>query len=246
MGAILNNTAYEMPAKVTADRCKDGNLKISELMKLHERIGELHLNVFGSDSETLRNEHHIAFVFTKARILIHRLPGENEDITVRTWCSELKGARFIRNYQTFGGDGSVLTESKCEVTVIDMISRKITRPSAIPGSEDFLYNNELENGCERPKKLNLPENMTAVGVHKADDRDIDDNQHVNNTVYADIMAAFTPDNYREKAVRSVEISFISEVLPHEDVAVFSAESQDGVLFSGSADGRAVFSGALGF
>lgn len=246
MGAILNNTAYEMRVSVDSDACTQGKIKISALMKLHEKIGELHLNVFGSNSDALRNEHNVAFIFTKTAILIHRLPLCNEEIIVKTWCSELKGVRFIRNYQTFDGFGNVLTEAKCEITTIDMVSRKIVRPASIPGFDGFLYNDELTNGCDSPKKISLPETLTATGVHKAKNSDIDSNHHVNNTVYADILMDALPDAFKETKAQSLEINFVSEVLEQEEIKVLAALENNEFFVLGVASDREVFRGKVWF
>lgn len=246
MGAILDNTAYEQHLSMSSDRCSNGKIKLSELMKLHEKIGELHLNVFGSDSNELRNDHHVAFIFTKIAILVHRLPRENESIVLRTWCSGLKGVRFTRNYQSFDSDGNVLTESKCEMTIIDLKSRRIVRPISLPGFEGHLYNDEIENRCEAPKKIALPDDMTVIGTHRADDRDIDQNGHVNNTVYADIMTQFIPEEYSGSDIKSIEINYISEVLPHEEIKLSTSSCDGQVVFSGATDNRTVFSGVIRF
>ena len=246
MGAILNNTAYEMKVSVDSDLCKNGEIKISALMKLHEKIGELHLNIFGSKSDVLRTKHNVAFIFTKTAILIHRLPLENEEITLKTWCSELKGVRFTRNYQTFDSLGNPLTEAKCEVTTIDIVSRKIIRPSTIPGFDGFLYNNEQENSCEKPQKIKLPEELPFVGVKKIEKSDFDDNNHVNNTVYADIMYKFLPREVDFGAVKGFSINFVSEVLDCEEISVYRSAVKNGVKFLGKLADREVFIGQISF
>ena len=244
MGAILNNTAYEMKVSVDSDLCKNGEIKISALMKLHEKIGELHLNVFGSKSDVLRTKHNVAFIFTKTAILIHRLPLENEEITLKTWCSELKGVRFTRNYQTFDSLGNPLTEAKCEMTTIDMVSRKIVRPSSIPGFDGFLYNDELANGCDSPKKIVLPETLMTAGVHKAEISDIDSNHHVNNTVYADILMDALPDSFKNAKAQSLEINFVSEVLEQEEIKVSTALENNEFFVLGVASDRECFRGKV--
>lgn len=244
MGAILNNTVYEMPITVNSDICTFGNIKISQLMKLHEKIGELHLNVFGTESEKLRKTCGAAFIFTKCNILVHRPPLENEEIILKTWCSELKGVRFTRNYQTFDKIGNALTEAKCEVTTIDVESRKIIRPSAIPGFDCFLYNNEQENSCEKPQKIELPDDLQFVGVKKIETSDFDDNGHVNNTVYADIMCEFLHEGFNLSEIKGFNINFISEVLDCEKMSIYRCDTADGLKFLGKLADREVFRGQI--
>lgn len=246
MSAILDNTAYEIKFKVLPEVCASGKIKISKLMMLHQEIGEKHLNVFGTTSENMRNEQNLAFIFTKAAILIHRLPQLDEEITVRTWCSELKGVRFTRNYQTFDKNGVCLTESKCEVTTIDLKTRKIVRPSNINGFDGFLYNNELTNGCENPKKLSNIENSVLAETIEATDESIDFNNHVNNTVYADMMVGVLPKEKNFATAKSVNINFINEILIGETINVFTENENEVCSTCGKVGDRIVFLGQITF
>lgn len=229
MGSIFDNTAYEMNTKILPEVCTLGKIKISELMMLHQQIGEKHLNAFGTTSADMRAKQNIAFIFTKARIVIHRLPQENEEITVRTWCSELKGVRFTRNYQTFDKIGNALTEAKCEVTTINLETRKIVRPASIEGFADFLYNNELANACEAPQKIDAIDNAQRVSQRKASAETIDFNSHVNNTMYADFAMSIIPDITELGEPQSVDINFINEVMPNEIIDLYLASVEDKTL-----------------
>ena len=246
MGAIFNNTAYEMTVTVLPEACASGKIKISQLMMLHQIIGEKHLNAFGTTSENMRSEQNLAFIFTKAAILVHRLPSENEKITLRTWCSELKGVRFTRNYQTFNKNGVCLTECKCEVTTIDLNSRRIVRPSSIEGFNDFLYNTELENACEAPKKLSVSDELKSVKTVLITDEFIDFNNHVNNTIYADMMMSVLPEEKREEPITKVYINFVNEVLLGEEIELFSFTNDENHIVCGKIEDKTVFIGELSF
>ncbi|MBE6799194.1 MAG: hypothetical protein E7525_05415 [Ruminococcaceae bacterium] len=246
MSAIFDDTAYEMSVKILPEVCTSGKIKISQLMMLHQQIGEKHLNVFKTSSEKMRNEQNLAFIFTKAAILIQRLPLENEEITVRTWCSELKGVRFTRNYQTFDKNGEVLTECKCEVTTIDLESRRIVRPSSINGLDDFLYNNILINNCESPRKLSASNEVSLVKTIKVTDENIDFNNHVNNTVYADMMVSILPKGRKEEPAKEVYINFVNEVLSGEMIELYALTNASEHVVHGKVGDKTVFLGEIKF
>lgn len=241
MGAILNNTAYEINVTVSPEACAFGKMKISQLMLLHQQIGEEHIAIFGTSSKSMREVQNLAFIFTKCAILIHRLPQSGEKIRAITWCSELKGVRFTRNYQTFGMSGEILTESRCEVTTINLSTRKIVRPTAINGFDGFLYNNELKNGCDSPKKLNFAENAQYILSRKAVDEDIDFNNHVNNTVYADYALSALPESAKSKSIRAVYINFVNEVVCGETVDLFLSDNcGESAVITGKVNDKIAF------
>lgn len=247
MSTISDNTAHEMIVKILPEVCASGKIKISKLMMLHQEIGEKHLNIFGTTSQKMREEQNLAFIFTKAAILIHRLPEENEEITVRTWCSELKGVRFTRNYQTFNSNGNILTESKCEVTTIDLETRRIVRPSSINGFEAFLYNNSLKNACGNPKKITPAENPVFVTSRNASQETIDFNGHVNNTMYADFALSVLPDEVASGKIKTVNINFINEIMPLEIIDLYlSQNNPESFVITGKVYDKTAFLCEIGF
>ncbi len=232
MGAILDKTAYEMKIAVSSFEVDRYNrLKISSLLKFQQEIGERHLNEFGTNSHKMRDDEGKSFIFTKIKIIVHRLPKAQDEVTLTTWCSELKGIRFYRNYILRDEKGELLTETKAEVTVIDLVTRKLVRPNEIDGFEGFLYNTDLQNGCDKPQKLSVPEGefiKTSRPIHFSD---IDYNGHVNNTVYACIVLDCLDPETLKKDIKGFEINYVSEILPNEtlELLVVNKETEKVVV-----------------
>lgn len=240
MGEILNKTAYEWEVTVTSFEVDMfDRLKVSALMKYQQEIGERHLNVFGTTTEGMRREQNLSFIFTKMNIGINRLPRSEERITVRTWCSELRGVRFTRNYVIFDKNGNVLTSAKAEVTTLDLNTRKIVRPTSILGFDGFLYNDELENSVEYPEKITVPQTVNSTVLREVRFSDIDYNGHVNNTVYADMVFDCLPLDVLKGGVKGFEINFVNEVLPNEALQL-SVENLDGFVVLGAVGDRQSF------
>ncbi len=241
MGTILNKTAFDWETEVTSFEVDMfDRMKLSALMKRHQEIGEMHLTEFGTTSEQMRKEQNLSFIFTKVNVLVHRLPKSQEKIVVRTWCSALKGVRFTRNYVTFDQNGKLLTEAKAEVTTLDLLTRKIVRPSEINGFADFLYNDELQNGAEYPTKIRPTESDCTTHTRPVRFSDIDYNGHVNNTVYADMALDCLSAEMLKKPIKGFEINFINEVLPQETVEIGVTQEADGFVFQGNVADRQSF------
>ncbi len=246
MGLILDGTAYEWDLSIpcySADRYD--RLKVSALLRLQQEVGEKHIFHFGTTSEMLRDRYGVAFIITKSRIKVNRLPGSEEPVRLTTWCSSLKGIRFMRNYTLKTPDGEVLTESKAEVIMINLKDRTIVRPKDVDYFKNYLYNSELANSCGDPKKIDA---MCTGEEYERTIRfsDIDYNGHMNNTVYADIMFDFLPSEFREKAPKEVAINFKNELLEGETMDVFADAAADTVTFCGTCGGTDRFAGMINY
>lgn len=247
MGCILEKTAYEWELAVNDfDVDRFNRLRLSALLKLHQEIGERHLNECGTRSDDMRNNQGLAFVFTKIKVIIHKLPKQKDKITITTWCSELKGIRFYRNYILRDENGNLLTETKAEVTVIDLKERKLVRPSEIKGFDDFLYNFELVNGCDKPQKLSIPENQEKTVTREIRFSDIDYNGHVNNTVYADIALDCLDLELLKKDIKGFEINYVSEVMPEETLKLTVSSQENAKIIVGNASDRHCFTAKISF
>lgn len=240
MACILDKTAYEWETTVTSFEVDMfDRMKLSALMKRHQEIGEMHLNEFGTTSETMRRDQNLSFIFTKVNVLVHRLPKSGENVVIRTWCSALKGVRFTRNYVVLDQSGRILTESKAEVTVLDLVTRKIVRPTEINGFSDFLYNDQLENNAEYPSKIKMSLENSMRHTRAVRFSDIDYNGHVNNTVYADMaLDCLSPETLKSE-IKGFEINFVNEVLPDETLEI-SVNRDEDYIFQGNVGDRVSF------
>ena len=247
MGCILDKTAFEWEFHITSfDVDTFNRLKLSSLMKYQQEIGGMHLFEFGTTSSKMAKEQNLAFIFTKMSIAIQHLPKAQDKVVMRTWCSGLKGVRFTRNYLLFDENRNLLTAAKVEVTTLDLLTRKIVRPSEINGFSDFLYNDELENPADAPIKLTVPEGIESVYTRPVRFSDIDYNGHVNNTVYADMSLDCLSREALKASPKGFSINFVSEVLPDETVMVSAVETADGYTFVGTANDRQSFIAKLMF
>lgn len=230
----------------TGDVDRYNRLRLSNLLKFHQEIGEKHLNEFGTRSDDMRETQGLAFIFTKIKVLIHKFPKQKDKIKLTTWCSELKGIRFYRNYRLESENGELLTETKAEVTVLNLADRKLVRPNSIKGFDNFLYNFDLQNGCDKPTKLAFPETAEEVFTRETRFSDIDYNGHINNTVYADIVLDCLDSETLKKDIKWFEINYVSEVLPHETLEISVASEENTKLFSGSTQDRHCFTAKVVF
>lgn len=220
---------------------KAGRLKLSCLLYLQQLTCEEHTDIFGLPGDVIREKLGLAFVFTKLRVNVLRQPLLNEKIVVKTWCSELKGVRFTRNFRvTLQNSGELLTEGKTELTVIDLETRRLVRPANVPEFSTFLYNDTEQNGCEYPQKLSCDFCACGTFQKRITEKDIDCNRHVNNTVYADMVTEAWGEKYFASNINSFEINYLHEVLPFETVDITFSDLNGEVLACGNVGDKQSF------
>ncbi len=176
---------------------------------------------FGQDELSARN---LMWVLIKMQISITRLPAWNEQITIRTW-----GKRKVRLYAlrdfTVTSAGEQLVSATSSWMLVDRSSGKPQRL----GQEFDRYPwqtgiDEMETILE---KVPEPEEGKEVARFRVLFSDIDMNRHVNSTKYLQwIMDSHSYEDLLKTEPRSIELTFLSEALPEDEVTVSSEVSAD--------------------
>lgn len=208
---------YRWNIKISSfDVGQDKRLKLSGQLRLQQEVGELHFGGGGLGYEELR-KNGLSFVITRTRSIIRRAPRLNEQISLTTWHRNSKGAQFFRCYVFSDSAGAPLIQSVSSFALVDPKTHKILRPRefsrfAVTEQPDRL------NGCPDPEKIALPDNLTETGVREIRWSDIDYNGHLNNAVYADIIADVIPAFVRGYEISEFCIAFVSEAFEGEKIA----------------------------
>ena len=91
-----------------------------------------------------------------------------------------------------------------------------------------------------PTRIHMPDAdaLAIVGEHTVALSECDENGHMNNTRYADMLCDFIPD-MNSRRVLTFSISYLAEAKHGEELTVYRAETEDGVfcLRTVRADGR---------
>ena len=90
---------YDWKARVTSfDAGRDRRLRLSSLLRFQQEAGERH---FGDAGLTYWEFYRrgMIFVLTRLQVEIRRLPELEEEVTLRTWHRDSKGAQMFRCYQ---------------------------------------------------------------------------------------------------------------------------------------------------
>lgn len=209
---------YTWNIKISSfDVGQDRRMKLSSILKYQQEVGEIHFGIGGLGFEELvRNG--MAFVITRTRAKINRMPLLNEHLSLTTWHRNSKGAQFFRCYRYSDTSGNPLIESVSAFALVDPETHRILRPSEFLRFGVSTQPGRI-NGCPDPDKIQIPENLIHAGIRRVGWSDIDYNGHLNNTVYADIVADCLPRELRGIEVSEFSINFLSEALEGEEISL---------------------------
>ena len=216
---------YDWKARVTSfDAGRDRRLRLSSLLRFQQEAGERH---FGDAGLTYWEFYRrgMIFVLTRLQVEIRRLPELEEEVTLRTWHRDSKGAQMFRCYQLLDAQGQILTEGVSSFALVDVESHRPLRPTVFEQLGEMCQP-DRHNGCPDPGRLLVPEGLEEVGIRTVYWSDTDYNGHLNNTVYADILCDFVPGGLKGRRIAGFSISYEREALEGETLRIRAAELPD--------------------
>ncbi|MED4474879.1 acyl-ACP thioesterase domain-containing protein [Oceanobacillus caeni] len=109
-------------------------LKWSALFSYFQEIASLAASDLGLGIDTLQKGNGLAWVLTKIRVDVDRLPSWGEEIIIETWPLEPGKLNFDRDYIVRDQDGKSIIRAISSWVIIDLKERKLKRSKSIPFS----------------------------------------------------------------------------------------------------------------
>ena len=164
----------------------NGDVKLTALLKYMNEAAFYNAEKLGIGFDKTV-EFGLVFVIQRIGIRLFKAPELNQKVTVRTWPGETTRSIFKRYGDLRDENGNKLIEWESLWVLIDIEARKIKRPSALPieipqyGKEDVAV---------EARKIILPEERESCASydHTVKFNELDINMHMNNAIYADLIA----------------------------------------------------------
>ena len=164
-------------------------------------------------------------VFLLSRVSIHfeRMPHADEKIAFTTWEHGIEGPLFYRYFELIDESGAVIADADTAWILVDPVSRKILRPSVFYG--EYIIVAEKLIKAPKPTRIRLSDQAVLCGERPVYYSDLDENGHMNNARYADIVFDFLNEEQRKSEISEFMINFNHEALM-EDVLEIKADIND--------------------
>jgi len=202
----------------------DGRIKIFSLMQYLQEIAALHAGQLGLGFDRLR-EMNGYWVLSNIRIEISRLPGRDDEITLRTWPSGYSRTIATRELVCKDQNGSELCSAGSEWMVLN---KKTNRLRNLFRLDLNLPKTGVKALPDELKRLELNGDYREVEVVRVPRSAIDLNGHVNNTEYVRWgIDALSRTIKLEENLRSVQATYLSEVFEGDELDMLVSSGSGG-------------------
>jgi acyl-ACP thioesterase len=173
-------------------------------------------------------------------------PNWNDTVHIRTWLRPADTTPFVfRDYEIYVGEKKI-GECTSSFTLIDNQTRKLARPDW--SAFEKVWRRDLSL-AHRPDKVFVPTPVTDLAEFEVRNSDLDLNDHVNNTKYAQwVLDSLPVETLKTAELYEYEINFLAETRKGDRITVQQAASPDGrnEFFQGlrKQDGKVVFTARL--
>ena len=202
-----------------------GGIRPSAILRYMQECANLQLYHTGYSYKDLYDSGK-AFILSRINASIYADLHPHEKIRAESWLSDCHGVVFNRLYKLFRGD-DLVAEAASVWGLIGVEDKKIHRVTEI---DTAVHSDDDTVDIDLPRRtVRRDAEFTLCGERTVYYADCDINGHMNNTVYADMLFSFTPEVKQKKNCRvvSLNISYLSEAPLHEELKIYTAET-DGI------------------
>ncbi len=224
-------------------------LKLSSLFGFFQDTAGAAAEKLGAGIVTLSEKYSVAWILTRIKAVIDRIPVIDEEITVETWPHRPGRLEFERDYLVRDASGNAIVRAVSNWALMDINTRELRRADLIHiDYPPFIDEHALDSKPGRLKPAGQPEEVYKKVIGYSD---VDFNGHVNNTRHIDYTVdCFPVESHKQYRIGAIEVNYIKEAFPGDTLVMYrdiSAMDSDIVYIEGvgESDGKTVFRAQVG-
>ena len=197
-----------------------GSLKHTEICNLFQIVAGIHADL-GGISYLDMQQHNQAWVLSRMRVEISKLPKWKDVITIKTWIKTLENSRSIRCLEMYLNDEKIVG---CEALWV-VINTKTRRPDILALPHSHFEKFDTDSILNPIQKINIPEVFTFKDKRNILLSDIDIVNHANNVKYLewclDVTNIETVLNHKIKALN---LNYLQELNYKDAIEIHHTET----------------------
>jgi medium-chain acyl-[acyl-carrier-protein] hydrolase len=193
----------------------NGYLKYTDLCNILQLTAGLHAEL-GGISFTDMQAFHQAWVLSRMRVEIKRLPKWRDIVRVKTWIKSLENSRSVRCLELYVGDEKIVG---CE-TFWAVINTQKRRPEALALPHEH-FEKFPEDATEKTfSKIDLKESFEIVENYTVRLSDLDVVNHANNVKYLEwCLNNCDANQIMSNELKAFEMNFIRELALGDEAVI---------------------------
>ncbi|MFI3333142.1 MAG: acyl-ACP thioesterase domain-containing protein [Rikenellaceae bacterium] len=220
-----------------------GYMRPTAILNICQEVAYIHSAQKDLGFDTLLS-HNMAWVLSRVKVAIERLPVWREQVRVRTWHKRQSGVFSLRDYIFYDADDKAIIRVTTSWLIINLESRRIIRADKIFNNEGALTLAEYPHDAitEEAERIEIPTERCSAGDHKVYYSDMDVNHHVNNTRYLEWACDHSPKQMQpDVTLKGLCINFNHEAKFEDVVSLSTAPiSPETTLIEGSIAQKNIF------
>lgn len=227
------------------DVCSNGTVKLSSLMKYMQQIAREDIDQYGATYDKMR-EHDMVFVIIKLGIVFDGVIKCNDEIEVLTINNAITGVTFVREF-VISKNGVPVARATTDWVLMSYSRRMPMRPSAMTEIFDIPQMKMDIEGVDLPRKIEFEGEYDKSEEHKVRFSELDENSHMNNTVYADLIYDYAPCDVNG-FIKECRICFNGEARLNDVLSVNGVNTKNGCIIKckNMSLNRACFEASISF
>lgn len=212
---------FSQPRSLAFSDCdRDNELKLSTYLAWTAEIAGYQMDYRGVPRSSLLEQGQV-FLLAKTSVRMLKPARYLQNCTLRTWEYKLQGVQFIRHYSLEDENGEPVRQSVSSWFLADPVSRKIIRPSEYV-HDVLLHDEPVAAEITRLKLADFPK----TAEHTVLLTELDNNQHMNNRYYGDLLVNYAPQEFLGRPIVSADISYVHEAYLGETISIHAARISD--------------------
>ena len=240
-----DNIVFHNQTMVYFGQCKKNRLMgLDDLLRITSDVAVQEYNSKGISREKLL-ENNFAILVSRVAFRFHKLPHENQNITVSTWEETSDALQLYRQYEIKDTDtNESLVTGYSSWLLVDPKARRI-----LPTKKFTLRPPvSLKKGhdCMEPGKIVLPEGAVLLDERKIRYSDLDANGHTTNSRYGAFILDCLPQEYLNKEYTDFKINFSKEAMLGQTLKIYAFFDTDSkkIILQGTTEQGSSFESEL--
>lgn len=221
----------------------NGYLKYTDLCNILQLTAGVHAEMGGISFSDMQ-QHHQAWVLSRMRVEIKRLPKWRDIVTVKTWINSLENSRSIRCLELYIGDEKIIG---CE-TFWAVFNTKTRRPESLALAHEHFEKYPNDKATEvQFSKIDISISKEPVTEKIILLSDLDIVNHANSVKYIEwCLDYIEPEILLNQRLESFEMNYLKEVSLNEIIVIEKSTSENPGTFTVNSNDKTCFALQLNF